>query len=133
MKKMKKILLLLFSLLYCHAFADTPLTKLVFVSPDGVQKTFSLNDHPRVTFVGTDLVILVNDVETRFPLSDIQKITYVKGDLTGDNRTTSADITYMINIIESGQGETNSDCDLDGDNKTTIADLKVLLNQILSK
>lgn len=67
---------LLFSCVCLSSFADEPTTELVIWSIDGTQVAYALVDKPKITFNETDLVISVNDIDIRYNLYYLERITY---------------------------------------------------------
>ena len=56
---------------------------LVVWAKDGSKPSFALSGNPKVTFTASHLVITAKDIEVEYALSNLQRLTYEKNDVTG--------------------------------------------------
>ena len=74
-----KIPLLLLMCFCLTAMADKPYTQLVIWAKDGNRVAYALDEKPKITFSGTDLVITSNGLEVYYTLSKMARFTYEDG------------------------------------------------------
>lgn len=79
----RKLLLLIAAFSGLSAMAEDITTDLVVWSKDGTKVSYKLNDSPKITFTDDCLVIMANNAEVSYELSQMARLTYEHADVDG--------------------------------------------------
>ena len=81
--KAKLLALSMFSLFALETMAENIPDLLVVWTKDGSKPSFALSENPSVSFTKSDLVVKTKGVEVNYALTNLQRLTYKKNDITG--------------------------------------------------
>lgn len=134
----EKLLTIMFSLFCFAAAVGEPLNYLVIWSNNGGKSSYKLDDHPKIEFKETSLVITINGAKKSFPIKGITRFTYessLLGDSNIDDKVDVADITTTINYITKKEPQNFSfkNADVYADNNIDYKDINNTVELILNE
>ena len=105
-------------------------SSLVVCLKDGSQKTFLLNENPKITFDG-ESVTIVSSATQQYAFGDIRKMTFIpkeklRGDINGDNIVNMADVNKVVSLVLAGSYEETAD--VNNDKRVNAADIVEVIN-----
>lgn len=94
---MKKLLVLFIAVfaMFQVAQAENDGDNLLIKTKDGNTVAYSLTTRPVVTFAGSDLVLTSTDVEVKYPIANVEEITFV--DASAINEIKGDKVAFAIN------------------------------------